>query len=92
MNEMALVEQAERAAAARVEGEQPYVARLVGFMERAPATIALVPAGFLPKEKVRQALDNLAAQTKAVRAVVAAMPPLAQALRVLSDDATPRDG
>ncbi len=81
-----------RAAAARVEGEQPHLERLAAFMERAPAKVALVPAGFLPKEKVRQALDNLAAQTEALRAAVAAMPPLAQALRVLSDDAMPRDG
>ncbi len=72
--------------ARQVEAQYGRLGRLIAFMEAAPARIAAVPARFLPPDRRREALDNLAAQTEALRAAMAAMPPLARSLRSLAEE------
>ncbi len=70
--------------AEHIRVDQPRFERLVGFLEEAPSRLDTVPKGVLPPERRGELLAMLDAQVRSLRATVAAMPALAEAVQALA--------
>jgi len=70
----------------RVAAEQSRLAALVGFMQKAPDKIKIVPAGLFPAGQRDEVLGAIARQVTAMQDALAAMPDLAASLRTLGGE------
>ncbi len=74
-----------RRVAAEVGGQHAGLGRLLRCMEDAPPKVERVPRQFMNGERRRLALENLRAQTGALRDALAAMPRLEGGLRQVAE-------
>lgn len=74
-------------AADRAEAAQSRLEALIAFMQAIPSKLNMAPPGVLPAERRAEFLSTVDSQTQALRATVAAIPPLAQSLRALGGQA-----
>lgn len=74
-----------RQVAAEIERQRPGLTRLLRCMEDAPPKVERVPRQFLHGERRRLALENLRAQTEALRDALAALPLLERGLRQVAE-------